>query len=81
MDGNANTDMQQRHCSHTQQNNPSWWRVDLGSDHVPVSDIHIVNRFSTDPNIRQRSENYKITLGKYILCYFLSNNKNDINDL
>lgn len=67
--------MKQGHCSHTQQDNPSWWRVDLGLDHVPVSDIHIVNRFSTDPNIQQRSEDYEITLGKYIS--YLSNNKND----
>ena len=71
VDGNDDTDMLKRHCSHTQQDDPSWWRVDLGSDHVPVSDIHIVNRFSTDPNIQHRSEDYKITLGEYM---FLSNN-------
>lgn len=65
VDGNANTDMQQRHCSHTKENDPSWWRVDLGSDNVAVSEMNIVNRFSTNPIIQQRSENYKITLGEY----------------
>lgn len=53
------------HCSHTAPNNPSWWRVDLGPNRVPVSDVFIVNRFSTDPNVRLRSKDYKITLGKY----------------
>ncbi len=65
VDGNPDTEMTNRHCSHTQQNNPSWWRVDLGSDHVPVSEIYIVNRFSTRTDIQQRSKDYKITLGKY----------------
>ncbi|KAL9950698.1 hypothetical protein ACROYT_G043239 [Oculina patagonica] len=63
VDGNPDTEMTNRHCSHTQQNNPSWWRVDLGSDHVPVSEIYIVNRFSTRTDIQQRSKDYKITLG------------------
>ncbi|KAL9950701.1 hypothetical protein ACROYT_G043242 [Oculina patagonica] len=63
VDGNPDTEMTNGHCSNTQQNNPSWWRVDLGSDHVPVSEIYIVNRFSASSIIQQRSEDYKITLG------------------
>ncbi|KAL9950697.1 hypothetical protein ACROYT_G043237 [Oculina patagonica] len=62
VDGNPDTEMTNRHCSLTQQNNPSWWRVDLGSDHVPVSEIHIANRFSTRTDVQQRSKDYKITL-------------------
>ena len=64
VDGNANTDMLKRHCSQTQGNNPSWWRVDLGSDHVPVSQIYIVNRFTPD-RATKFSKDYEITLGKY----------------
>ena len=45
VDVNADTDFSKGHCSHTTNNNPSWWRVDLGSDKVPVSEVHIVNRF------------------------------------
>ncbi|XP_078353365.1 receptor-type tyrosine-protein phosphatase S-like isoform X3 [Oculina patagonica] len=60
VDGNPDTDMQNRHCSHTEEDNPSWWRVDLGSDHVPVSEIHIVNRFTSD---QERNKDFKITLG------------------
>ena len=62
MDGNHDTEFRNGSCSHTQLNNPSWWRVDLGSDKVPVSEVHIVNRFSvhTDP-----FEDYKITLGEF----------------
>ncbi|XP_078353593.1 neuropilin-2-like [Oculina patagonica] len=63
VDGNPDTEMTNGHCSHTKENNPSWWRVDLGSDHVPVSEIYIVNRFSTRTDVQQRSEDYKITLG------------------
>jgi len=64
VDGNANTDMNNRHCSQTERNNPSWWRVDLGSDHVPVSQIYIVNRF-TPERTTKFSKDYEITLGKY----------------
>ena len=66
MDGNADTNMLNRHCSQTEKNNPSWWRVDLGSDHVPVSQIYIVNRFTPERAL-QFSEDYEITLGKHTL--------------
>ncbi|KAL9950688.1 hypothetical protein ACROYT_G043227 [Oculina patagonica] len=62
VDGNADTDFSNGHCSHTNAANPSWWRVDLGENLVPVADIYIVNRFSTSSTIQQRSKNYKITL-------------------
>ena len=61
MDGNSDTDFRNGHCSHTQRDNPSWWRVDLGSDKVPVSEVHIVNRFSIHLGAYV---GYKITLGE-----------------
>ena len=53
-------------CVHTQKYNPSWWRVDLGSDPVPVSDVFLVTRFSIWPGVRDRSKDLKITLGEYV---------------
>ena len=67
MDGNPNTNFLKGSCSHTQNNNLSWWRVDLGSDHVDVSEVHIVNRFSQ----HVVTEDYKITFGEF--CYPLIN--------
>ena len=66
MDGNADTDFNNGHCSHTTNDNPSWWRVDLGSDKVPVSEVHIVNRFTSSVSLQQRNKDYKITLGENI---------------
>ena len=63
VDGNPNTNFLKGSCSHTQNNNPSWWRVDLGSDHVDVSEVHIVNRFSQ----HVVTEDYKITFSEF--CY------------
>ncbi|KAL9950694.1 hypothetical protein ACROYT_G043234 [Oculina patagonica] len=60
--GNA-VDGNPGHCSHTLEDNPSWWQVDLGSDHVPVFEINIINKFSASSNIQKMSEDYKITLG------------------
>ena len=67
MDGNADTNsVTSRSCTHTKENNkPSWWRVDLGSDDVPVSDIHIVNRFT--PDGPASSINYKLSFGEYAI--------------
>jgi len=64
VDGNADPNYDNGHCSHTNSDNPSWWRVDLGSNDVPVSEVFIVNRFTSDPNLQLRSKDYKITLGK-----------------
>ena len=69
VDGNSDTEFRNGSCAHTQPNNPSWWRVDLGSDKVQVSDIFIVNRFSTDANVMARSKNYIITLGEQSLLF------------
>ena len=63
VDGNPDTNFLKGSCSHTTKENPSWWRVDLGSDHVDVSEIHIVNRFSQ----HVVTEDYKITFGEF--CY------------
>ena len=65
MDGNPDTDFRNGHCSHTNAANPSWWRVDLGANLVPVSEIFIVNRFSSS-SVQQRNKDYKITLGEYL---------------
>jgi len=66
VDGNPDTEFAKGHCSHTTSDpSPSWWSVDLGSDNVPVYEVHIVNRFSKHGNVRQRNGNYTITLGKY----------------
>ena len=68
VDGNPDTNMNNKHCSQTNTNNPSWWRVDLGSDHVPVSQIYIVNRFSPgDPT--DTSKDYEITLGECTVVF------------
>ena len=64
VDGNPDTEFRNGHCSHTNEDNPSWWRVDLGSDNVPVYEVQIVNRFSQFDSTRQRSRNYIITLGE-----------------
>ena len=69
MDGNSDTEFRNGSCAHTQSSNPSWWRVDLGSDKVQVSDIFIVNRFSTAPGVMARSKNYSITLGEQSLLF------------
>ncbi|XP_073259200.1 uncharacterized protein [Porites lutea] len=63
VDGNSDTHFPNGHCSHTLTDNPSWWSVDLGADHLPVFEVRIVNRFSTSDSIRQRNNGYKITLG------------------
>ena len=62
VDGNPDTNFNKGHCSHTKEDTPSWWRVDLGSDNVTVFEVSIVNRFGTN---RKRFEDYKITLGEY----------------
>ena len=69
VDGNSDTEFRNGSCAHTQSSNPSWWRVDLGSDKVQVSDIFIVNRFSTLANVMARSKNYSITLGEQSLLF------------
>ena len=63
VDGNHDTNFLKGSCSHTQKDSPSWWRVDLGSDLVDVSEVHIVNRFSE----HVVTEDHKITLGEF--CY------------
>ena len=69
VDGNPDTGFQNGHCSHTNATNPSWWRVDLGANLVPVSEIFIVNRFSASSSLQQRNKDYKITLGEYLYMF------------
>ena len=65
VDGNVGTDFTvPRQCAHTQADNPSWWWVDLGSDNVPVSEVLIVNMFSSREDIRQRNKDFVLTLGQ-----------------
>ena len=66
VDGNPDSDFENGHCSHTNATNSSWWQVDLGTNLVPVSEIHIVNRFTSTPSLQQRNKDYKITLGECI---------------
>ena len=79
VDGNSDTEFRNGSCTHTQSRNPSWWRVDLGSDKVPVSDIFIVNRFSTVTDVMARSKNYSITLGEQSLYFSCNQCKLKIN--
>ena len=67
VDGNSDTEFRNGSCTNTLSSNLSWWRVDLSSDKVPVSDIFIVNRFSTVADVMARSKNYNITLGEQSL--------------
>ena len=71
VDGNSDTEFRNGSCTHTKPVNGSWWRVDLGSDNVPVSDIFIVNRFSTLTDVMARSKSYSITLGEQSLYFFM----------
>ena len=59
MDGNPDTDFGNGHCSRTNAADPSWWRVDLGTNLVPVSEIYIVNS-----NAQQVNKGYKLTFGE-----------------
>ena len=69
VDGNPDTDFQNGHCSHTNTADPSWWRVDLGVNLVPVSEIFIVNRLSSSSSLQQRNKDYKITLGEHLYIF------------
>ena len=66
VDGNSDTAYENGHCSQTMEDNPSWWRVDLGSPRVPVFEVRIVNRlwWTDDPVGLGRNNDYRITLGK-----------------
>ena len=50
-------------CALTNQEDPSWWRVDLGTYRVPVSDVLIVNRLLPRSAL-QSNGYYEITLGE-----------------
>ncbi|XP_067026518.1 uncharacterized protein [Acropora muricata] len=63
VDGNRNPLFDANgNCALTQEDDPSWWRVDLGTNRVPVSDVFIVNRLFP-PSALQTNGYYKITLG------------------
>ena len=51
-------------CSQTVASNSSWWRVDLGSDHVSVSEVLVFERFWRSQALGQRSKSFKLTLGE-----------------
>ena len=64
VDGNRNPLFDANgNCTLTKAGNPSWWRVDLGTNRVPVSDVFIVNRLFP-PSALQTNGYYKITLGE-----------------
>ena len=63
MDGNRNPLFDANgNCAVTNQGNPSWWRVDLGANNVPVADIFIVNRLYPPSEISEVF--YDIRVGK-----------------
>ena len=65
MDGNVGTNFEPgAQCAHSQEQDPSWWSVDLGLNNVPISEVLIVNRFSPSDGIRQRNKDYVLTLGQ-----------------
>ena len=72
VDGYSDTNFNNGHCSHTLQNNPSWWRVDLGSDYVPVFEVRIVNRLSKALLPELRNVDYMVTLGKHLAVICLA---------
>ena len=64
VDGNRNPLFDANgNCALTKQGDPSWWRVDLGTNRVPVSDVLIVNRL-LPPSALQTNGYYNITLGR-----------------
>ena len=64
VDGNRNPLFDANgNCALTNQGDPSWWRVDLGTYRVPVSDVLIVNRLLPRSAL-QSNGYYKITLGE-----------------
>ena len=64
VDGNRNPLFDANgNCALTQEDNPSWWRVDLGANLVPASDVFIVNRL-LPTSAQQTNGDYKITLGE-----------------
>ena len=65
VDGNRNPLFDANgNCALTNESgDPSWWRVDLGINRAPVSDVLIVNRLFP-PSARQTNGYYKITLGE-----------------
>ena len=64
VDGNRNPLFDANgNCTLTKKGEPSWWRVDLGTNRVPVSDVFIVNRLFP-PSALRRNGKYKITLGE-----------------
>ncbi|XP_044165893.1 retinoschisin-like [Acropora millepora] len=64
VDGNRNPLFDANgNCALTKQGDPSWWRVDLGTHRMPVSDVFIVNRLFPSSAL-QTNGYYKITLGE-----------------
>lgn len=57
-----NTSYWHHNCSQTAANNSNWWRVDLGSDHVSVSEVLVFDGRSQA--LGHRSKNFILTLGE-----------------
>lgn len=57
-----NTLYSHQNCSQTAANNSSWWRVDLGSDRVSVSEVLVFDRRSQA--LGHRSKSFILTLGE-----------------
>lgn len=57
-----NTSYWHHNCSQTAANNSNWCRVDLGSDHVSVSEVLVFDGRSQA--LGHRSKNFILTLGE-----------------
>ena len=64
VDGNGDPDI--RKCTHTNEENNPWWRVDLGREE-PVAEVNIVNRDS----YAERLDGAEIRVGRQSLWEML----------
>ena len=72
VDGNPDQKFNNGYCSRTLEDNPSWWRVDLGYP-VQVFEVRIVigNLHLSEGSNVTKNHVYKITLGKTITSKYL----------
>ena len=70
VDGNRNRDYHAGSCSHTLDNNPVWWMVDLGED-VTITNVIITSR--DEGSKSERSVINWASIGKQLeaLCIYI----------
>ena len=62
VNGNSNTRLNDRSCSHTNNGINPWWRVDLGRVE-PVTEVYVVNRDNSDYCCWDRLNPFEIRVG------------------